>query len=40
MESYGVDDVRAFEMLRALPQERQEKLVDIVQRVIETRRDH
>ncbi|OBI11666.1 histidine kinase [Mycobacterium sp. E2327] len=39
MERYGVDDVRAFEMLRALSQESQEKLVDIAQRVIETRRD-
>jgi AmiR/NasT family two-component response regulator len=40
MERYGVDDVRAFEMLRALSQEGQEKLVDIAERVIETRGDH
>ncbi len=40
MERYGVDDVRAFEMLRALSQESQEKLVGIAQRVIETRRDN
>ncbi|ORW95395.1 histidine kinase [Mycobacterium sp. IEC1808] len=40
MERYGVDEVRAFEMLRALSQESQEKLVDIAERVIETRRDH
>jgi ANTAR domain/GAF domain len=39
MERYGVDDVRAFEMLRALSQESQAKLVDIAQRVIETRSD-
>jgi ANTAR domain/GAF domain len=37
MERYGVDDVRAFEMLRALSQETQNKLIDIAQRVIETR---
>lgn len=37
MERYGVDDVRAFEMLRALSQEGQAKLVDIAERVIETR---
>ncbi len=39
MERYGVDDVRAFEMLRALSQEGQAKLVDIAERVIETRGD-
>lgn len=39
MERYGVDDLRAFEMLRALSQEGQTKLVDIAQRVIETRSD-
>ncbi|MCV7445514.1 GAF and ANTAR domain-containing protein [Mycobacterium paraense] len=39
MERYGVDDVRAFEMLRALSQEGQTKLVDIAERVIETRSD-
>ncbi len=39
MERYGVDDLRAFEMLRALSQEGQTKLVDIAERVIETRGD-
>jgi AmiR/NasT family two-component response regulator len=39
MERYGVDDVRAFEMLRLLSQESQTKLVDIAQRVIDTRGD-
>ena len=39
MERFGVDDVRAFEMLRALSQENNEKLVDIAQRVIDTRRN-
>ncbi|SPM29558.1 GAF and ANTAR domain-containing protein [Mycobacterium terramassiliense] len=39
MERYGVDDVRAFEMLRALSQESQTKLAEIAQRVIETRGD-
>lgn len=37
MERYGVDDVRAFELLRRLSQESQTKLVDIAQRVINTR---
>jgi AmiR/NasT family two-component response regulator len=39
MERYGVDDVRAFEMLRLISQESQTKLADIAQRVIETRGD-
>ncbi|ORV81418.1 histidine kinase [Mycobacterium interjectum] len=39
MERYGVNDVRAFEMLRALSQESQTKLAEIAQRVIETRGD-
>ncbi|MCV7378149.1 hypothetical protein BST11_01735 [Mycobacterium alsense] len=39
MERYGVDDVRAFELLRRLSQESQSKLVDIAQRVIDTRAD-
>jgi GAF domain-containing protein len=39
MERYGVDDVRAFEMLRQLSQETNTKLVDLAQRVIETRRE-
>jgi GAF domain-containing protein len=37
MQSYGVDDVRAFEMLRRISQENQTKLAEIAQRVIETR---
>jgi GAF domain-containing protein len=37
MERYGVDDVRAFDMLRRLSQESNTKLVDIARRVIETR---
>ncbi|OBG44559.1 histidine kinase [Mycobacterium alsense] len=39
MERYGVDDVRAFELLRRLSQESQNKLVDIAQQVIDTRAD-
>ncbi|BCZ21495.1 GAF and ANTAR domain-containing protein [Mycobacterium senriense] len=38
MERYGVDDVRAFELLRRLSQESQTKLVDVAQGVIDTRR--
>ncbi|GAB3010307.1 GAF and ANTAR domain-containing protein [Mycobacterium bourgelatii] len=37
MERYGVDDLRAFDMLRALSQESNAKLVDIAERVIDTR---
>lgn len=37
MERYGVDDVRAFDMLRRLSQDSNTRLVDIAQRVIETR---
>ena len=37
MERFAVDEVRAFELLRLLSQENQMKLVDIVQRVIDTR---
>jgi GAF domain-containing protein len=37
MERYGVDDVRAFEMLRRLSQDSNTKLIDIAQRVIDTR---
>ena len=37
MERYGVDDVRAFEMLRLISQESQTKLAAVAQRVIETR---
>ncbi len=39
MERYGVDDIRAFEMLRALSQERQTKPADIARLVVETRGD-
>jgi len=39
MERYGVDDIRAFEMRRALSQERQVKLADIAQLVVKTRGD-
>lgn len=39
MERYGVDDVQAFDLLRRLSQESQVKLIDIAQRVIETRSD-
>ena len=39
MERYGVDDVRAFELLRRLSQESQSKLVGIAHRVIETSGD-
>ncbi|OBK74917.1 GAF and ANTAR domain-containing protein [Mycobacterium sp. 1274761.0] len=37
MERYGVDDVRAFEMLRQLSQDSNTRLVDIAERVIDTR---
>ena len=37
MERFGVDEVRAFELLRKLSQESQMKLVDIAQRVLDTR---
>ena len=37
MERHGVDEMRAFELLRRLSQERQTKLVDVAERVIETR---
>jgi GAF domain-containing protein len=37
MERYGVDDVRAFDMLRRLSQDGNTKLIDIAQRVIDTR---
>lgn len=40
MERYDVDDVRAFDMLRRLSQESNISLVDIAQRVIDTRGDH
>jgi len=37
MERYGVDDVRAFQLLRQLSQEENIKLTDIAGRVIDTR---
>lgn len=37
MERFGVDDVRAFDLLRKLSQESQLKLVDIAQQVVDTR---
>jgi len=37
MERFGVDDVQAFEMLRRLSQDGNTRLVDIAQRVIDTR---
>lgn len=37
MERYGIDDIRAFDMLRRLSQESNTSLVEIAQRVIGTR---
>jgi AmiR/NasT family two-component response regulator len=37
MERFGVDEIRAFEMLRVLSQESNSKLVDIAQQVLDTR---
>ena len=37
MERYGVDDVRAFEMLKQISQDSNTRLVDVAQRVIDTR---
>jgi GAF domain-containing protein len=39
MERYGVDDIRAFDMLRRLSQDSNTRLVDIAARVIDTRGD-
>lgn len=39
MQRYGVDDVRAFDMMRRLSQDGNTPLVEIAQRVIDTRRD-
>ena len=36
MERYGVDDIRAFEMLRRLSQDSNTKLIDVAARVIDT----
>ena len=40
MERFGVDDVRAFEMLRRLSQDSNTRLIDIAQRVVDTRGEH
>ncbi len=40
MERYGVDDVRAFEMLKRLSQDSNTRLADIAQQVIDTRSTH
>ncbi|MGV0716076.1 GAF and ANTAR domain-containing protein [Mycolicibacterium sp. XJ662] len=37
MERYGVDDMRAFDMLKQLSQDSNTRLVDVAQRVIDTR---
>jgi AmiR/NasT family two-component response regulator len=37
MERFGIDDVRAFAMLRQLSQDGNTKLSEIAQRVIDTR---
>jgi GAF domain-containing protein len=37
MERFGVDDLQAFEMLRRLSQDSNTRLIDVAQRVIETR---
>ena len=37
MERFGVDDVKAFEMLRKLSQDTNTRLIDVAQRVIDTR---
>jgi GAF domain-containing protein len=37
MERFGVDDVQAFEMLRRLSQDSNTRLIDVAQRVIDTR---
>ena len=39
MERYGVDDVRAFDMLRRLSQDSNTRLITIAQQVIDTRGD-
>jgi GAF domain-containing protein len=39
MERYGVDDLRAFDLLRSLSQDSNTKLIDIAQQVIDTRGD-
>jgi GAF domain-containing protein len=39
MERFGIDDIRAFDMLRRLSQDSNTRLVDIAARVIDTRGD-
>ncbi|MET0474045.1 MAG: GAF and ANTAR domain-containing protein [Mycobacterium sp.] len=39
MERFGVDDVRAFDMLRQLSQEQNVKLVEVAEQVVNTRPD-
>ena len=39
MERFGVDEVRAFDMLRRLSQDGNTRLIDVAQRVIDTRAD-
>ena len=39
MERFNIDDVRAFAMLRQLSQDGNTKLIDVAQRVIDTRGD-
>ena len=40
MERYGVDDMRAFEMLKQLSQDSNTRLADVAQQVIDTRSTH
>jgi GAF domain-containing protein len=39
MERFGINDLQAFEMLRRLSQDSNTRLIDVAQRVIETRGD-
>lgn len=39
MERFGIDDLQAFEMLRKLSQDSNTRLIDVAQRVIDTRGD-
>ncbi|MGO4446594.1 GAF and ANTAR domain-containing protein [Mycobacterium sp. 2YAF39] len=40
MERYGVDDLRAFEMLKQLSQDSNTRLADVAQQVVDTRSNH
>jgi len=40
MERFGVDDMKAFDMLRTLSQDSNTRLVDVAQQVIDTRGDN